>query len=172
MVTKEEEINFTDVFTSILFNGEGQPDIFMQNCPHCHSADVKIDSKYKTKHNGERTLYACQDCGASFSETYGSPISGLTTPLSEIAKVLKARMEGMSLNASGRVFGFTKKTILNWEKRLAALKETLFLYALAHEFLQCILEGDELYTKVNRNEHPSDSEGWTIVLMERASRFI
>jgi len=172
MVTKKEEINSTETFTSILFNEEGKPDIFMQNCPHCHSADVKIGNKYETKQNGECTLYAYQNCGASFSETYGSPIAGLTTPLSEIVKVLKARMEGMGLNASERVFGFTKKTILNWENRLAALQETLLLYALVHEFLQLIIEGDELYTKVNRNEHPSDSEGWTIVLMERASRFI
>jgi hypothetical protein len=51
------------------------------------------------------------------------------------------------LNASERVFGFTNKTILNWEKRLAALQETLFLYALIHEFLQLIIEGDELYKK-------------------------
>ncbi len=30
-----------------------------------------------------------------------------------------------------------------------------------------ILElGDELYTKVDQNVSPSDSEGWTIVLME------
>jgi transposase-like protein len=79
----------------MLFNREGKLDIFMQNCPHYHSGDIKNYSKYKTKLNGEHTLYACQNCGASFSETYGSPISGLTTLLSEIAKVLKARMEGM-----------------------------------------------------------------------------
>ena len=78
----------------------------------------------------------------------------------------------MGLNASQRVFDFSKKTILDWEKRLASLKETLFLYALVHEFLQLHIEGDELYTKVKRNQKPSDSEGWTIVLMERASRFI
>ena len=29
MVTKKEEINSTEVFTSILFNEEGKPDIFM-----------------------------------------------------------------------------------------------------------------------------------------------
>ncbi len=34
------------------------------------------------------------------------------------------------------------------------------------------IEGDELYTKVEQNVPPSDSEGWTIVLMERASRFL
>jgi hypothetical protein len=32
--------------------------------------------------------------------------------------------------------------------------------------------GDELYTKVGKNLPPSDSEGWTIVLMERSSRFL
>jgi hypothetical protein len=35
-----------------------------------------------------------------------------------------------------------------------------------------MIEGDELYTKVNRNRLASDSEGWTIVLMERSSRFL
>ena len=55
---------------------------------------------------------------------------------------------------------------------IALLRETLILYALVHEFIQLMIEGDELYTKVNRNEEPSDSEGWTIALMERASRFI
>ena len=35
-----------------------------------------------------------------------------------------------------------------------------------------VIEGDELYTKVKKNVPPEDSRGWTIVLMERASRFI
>jgi IS1 family transposase len=34
------------------------------------------------------------------------------------------------------------------------------------------VEGDELYTKVKENKAPEQSEGWTIVLMDRASRFI
>ncbi len=50
--------------------------------------------------------------------------------------------------------------------------KTLLLYALCHQFLQVIIEGDELYTKVGENKPPSESEGWTIVLMDRASRFI
>ena len=78
----------------------------------------------------------------------------------------------MGLNAASRTYGFSKHTIISWEKRLSNLKETLFLYGLSHEFIQLIIEGDELYTKVNKNRDPSDSEGWTIVLMERASRFI
>src|ERR687895_1121160 len=34
------------------------------------------------------------------------------------------------------------------------------------------MEGDERYTKVKKNVPPEDAQGWTIVLLERASRFI
>jgi hypothetical protein len=43
---------------------------------------------------------------------------------------------------------------------------------LCHEFIQQLVEGDELYTKVGENKPAFASEGWTIVLMDRASRFI
>jgi hypothetical protein len=38
-----------------------------------------------------------------------------------------------------------------------------------HEFIKLVIEGDELYTKVKKNEEASESKGWTIVMMERAS---
>jgi hypothetical protein len=46
------------------------------------------------------------------------------------------------------------------------------LFALAHQFLQQFIEGDELYTRVKKNVAPDQSQGWTIVLMDRATRFI
>jgi hypothetical protein len=92
--------------------------------------------------------------------------------MSLIVKVLKARSEGMGLNATCRVFGIAKNTLLSWERRFSDLKETLMLYALMHTFLTQVIEGDELYTKVGKNVPVEDCEGWTIVLMERASRFI
>jgi len=46
------------------------------------------------------------------------------------------------------------------------------LYALCHQFIQLQIEGDEIYTKIENNKPPMDSEGWTILLMDRASRFI
>jgi hypothetical protein len=46
------------------------------------------------------------------------------------------------------------------------------LFALAHQFLQQLIEGDELYTRVKKKVAPDQSQGWTIVLMERATRFI
>ena len=81
------------------------------------------------------------------------------TPLSEIIRVLKDRVEGMGLNAAARISGYSKNTILNWERRLAALQETLFLYALVHKFIKLVIEGDELYTKIKKNEEASQSKG-------------
>ena len=51
-----------------------------------------------------------------------------------------------------------KKTIFNWEKKLSRLQERLFLYALVNEFVKLVIEGDELYTKVRKNEEASASE--------------
>ena len=46
------------------------------------------------------------------------------------------------------------------------------LYAICHEFIKLTFEGDELYTIVKQRGEASDSQGWTAVVMERASRFI
>jgi len=78
----------------------------------------------------------------------------------------------MGINAAVRTFKVAKNTIYNWLERVAKLKEVLMLYSLCHQFLSQIVEGDELYTKVKENKAPGQSEGWTIVLMERASRFL
>jgi len=46
------------------------------------------------------------------------------------------------------------------------------LFALTHQFLQQIIEGDELYTRVHKTVAPDASQGWTVVLMDRATRFL
>jgi hypothetical protein len=40
------------------------------------------------------------------------------------------------------------------------------------KFIDLVIEGDELYTKVDRNTQASDSESWTLVLMDRSSQFL
>jgi hypothetical protein len=35
-----------------------------------------------------------------------------------------------------------------------------------------MIEGDELYTRVHKNMAPEESQGWTIALMDRATRFL
>ena len=141
-------------------------------CPNCHAYDIGKHTAYETKNNGERFIYKCSRCGEYFSETKNTPAEGLRKPLSVVSDVLNARTEGLSLNACSRVFSLSKNTIIGWERRFAALMPTLMLYALMHNFLQMMIEGDELYTKVEKNREASESRGWTIILMERASRFI
>ena len=78
----------------------------------------------------------------------------------------------MGFNAVCRVFEISKNTLLDWERRFADLQGPLLIYALLHTFLTQLIEGDELYTKVEKNRPQEESEGWTVVLMNRASRFI
>src|SRR4029434_3553320 len=51
-------------------------------------------------------------------------------------------------------------------------KKPLLLFALTHQFLQQMIEGDELYTRVNKKVAPDASEGSAVVLMDRATGFI
>jgi hypothetical protein len=37
------------------------------------------------------------------------------------------------------------------------------LFALTHQFLQQLIEGDELYTRVHKKVSPDESQGWTVV---------
>ncbi|MCI5195484.1 MAG: hypothetical protein D3919_04495 [Candidatus Electrothrix sp. AW5] len=86
--------------------------------------------------------------------------------------ILNALSEGLGINAATRIFSVGKNSIYRWQERLSSLQQTLMLYSLCQQFLQLVIEGDELYTKIGENVPPSESEGWTIVLMDRASRFI
>jgi hypothetical protein len=48
------------------------------------------------------------------------------------------------------VFGVSKNSLYRWQERLSDLKPTLLLYALCHQFLNLMVEGDELYTKIKK----------------------
>jgi len=141
-------------------------------CPHCLSEHIEDYSLYETKNNGTRKLYQCIECQQVFSETKGTFLEGLKKPMSLIINVLKSRSEGMGFNAVCRVFEISKNTLLDWERRFAGLQGPLLIYALLHTFFTQLIEGDELYTKVEKNRPQEESEGWTVVLMDRASRFI
>jgi phage FluMu protein Com len=127
---------------------------------------------YNTVHNGSRQLIRCGACNRLFAETSNTAMENLKTPISKVASALRLRSEGLSLRATGRVLDSHKGTIANWEKLFADQKATLMLYSFCHEFVSLAFEGDELYTIVGKRTDPSDSKGWTAVIMERASRFI
>ena len=86
-------------------------------CPYCSSTHVHVHRTYQTKNHGPRRLYECQDCFAYFSETKNTLLENLKTPLSVIWPVLKARTDGLGLNATVRTFGIAKNTVLDWERR-------------------------------------------------------
>ena len=141
-------------------------------CPGCHSSDIQYHSPYTTKNHGGRVIYKCDNCPTYFSETKNTFLEGLKTPVSVIWQVIKARTDGLGLNAATRTFDKAKNTILAWERKFVDLHRVLLLYTLVHEFLAVVIEGDEAYTKVHQNVPPDQSRGWTILLMDRASRFI
>jgi transposase-like protein len=141
-------------------------------CPHCLSEHIEDYSFYETKNNGTRKLYRCSECQQVFAETKGTFLEGLKKPISLIINVLQSRSEGMGFNAVCRVFKISKNTLLDWEQRLAGLQGPLLIYTLLHTFLTQLIEGDEVYTKIEKNRPQEESEGWTVVLMDRASRFI
>lgn len=98
--------------------------------------------------------------------------AGLRTPLSRIQQILEALNDGLSVKATCRTFHVSKNTIRSWQDRLSPVKDALLLYALCHQLLHQMIEGDELYTKVHANQPPTDSPGWTIILMDCVGRFI
>src|SRR6266850_1475820 len=80
-------------------------------CPGCRSADIQHHSPYTTKNHGGRVIDKCEHCPVYFSETKNTLMEGLKTPVSVIWHVLKARTEGMGLNAAARTFEKAKNTI-------------------------------------------------------------
>ncbi|MEO5345256.1 MAG: hypothetical protein H7834_02620 [Magnetococcus sp. YQC-9] len=99
-------------------------------------------------------------------------MADLKTPISKVALAIKIRDEGMGVRATGRIVGSHKNTIVEWEERFAGQKETLMLYSLCHGFVRLTFEGDDLYTIVGKRTDPSQSSGWTAIIMERGSRFL
>ena len=123
-------------------------------CPVCHSADIQYHSTYTTKNHGGRVIYKCDTCPVYFSETKKTLMEGLKTPVSVIWQVLKARTEGMGLNAAARTFEKAKNTILAWERKCIDLHQVLFLYALVHEFLELVIEGMKRIQRYRRMSLP------------------
>jgi transposase-like protein len=147
-------------------------ELLKKKCSNCHSYNWRVHHTYSTIHHGIRTICQCEECLTYFSETKNTFLENVKKPVSVIWQVIKARTEGLGVNAAARTFDIAKNTLFAWEAKFHDLYHVLFLYALVHEFLKLVIEGDEVYTKVNKNVPPDQSLGWTIALIDRASRFI
>jgi transposase-like protein len=147
-------------------------ELCMKKCPECKSQDIEPSRTYPTKNHGPRLIYRCKDCSNQFSETKNTFLEGLKKPISLIWRAIRDRTEGQAFNATARVCDISRTTLRAWERRFCDLHEVLLLYSLVNQFLSLEIEGDEAYTKVKKNVPAHESEGWTLLLMDRASRFI
>lgn len=109
------------------------------------------NKQYCTKNNGDRTFHLCNECRKTFSETSNTFLFSLRKPIWLIVLILKSLTEGMSINATKRIFNVSKNTIYLWQERMSELKEVLYLYSICQQFVETVVEGDELYTKVKKN---------------------
>lgn len=119
-------------------------------CPDCDSKNIKSHCRYQIKAGESRQLSYCKDCKQFFSETKNTVIAGLRTCLSRINQILGVLSDGFGVNATSRHFHVSKNSVYRWQEKLSDLKKTLSLYSLCHQFLQQIIEGDEIYTKVKK----------------------
>ncbi len=73
-------------------------------CPHCNSGHVGIHSRVERR-------YQCHSCGKTFSETSGTPLYGLKTPLWIVTLVLALLSHGCPLQAIVFAFGIDERTV-------------------------------------------------------------
>jgi transposase-like protein len=128
-------------------------------CSKCDCQQLKTRKSYTLKGGAVRQLYRCPECQHCFSETHDTPLANLKTPLSQIVLILQVLNEGLGVNAVCRLFRVSKNSLYRWQERLSDLKPTLLLYALCHQFLNLMIEGDELYTKVKKTFPPRTLKG-------------
>ena len=81
----------------------------------------------------------------------------LRTPQSVVEAAIQARSEGLGVRATARVVGKAHSSIQNWEARMVE-QETEWSPTPSCE-QTVTLEGDELYTKVEKNRPAHESLG-------------
>jgi transposase-like protein len=91
---------------------EGQ---FCDN-PECECYNKIGAWNVRIKSTKERYFY-CNKCKRSWKETKGTFFANLQTPAADVLKTLMLLVEGMGLNATHRVSGFTKDAILDWIRK-------------------------------------------------------
>ena len=76
----------------------------------------------------------------------------LRTPEAQVALALQVRSEGLGLRAAARVLGHSHSTLARWEQKLAQQEAAWSPPAPAEA--EVTIEGDEVYTRVQRNRPP------------------
>ncbi|OZT11059.1 IS1595 family transposase [Priestia aryabhattai] len=103
-------------------------------CIQCGSMSVKRNGKYRS-----RQRYLCKDCGKSFNDMTGSPLSGTKYPHKWL-EYYKIMIEWLSLPKIAKELDIHISTAFYWRhKILNAIR------SLGHNTLQGIVESDETF---------------------------
>ncbi|MEO0377782.1 MAG: IS1 family transposase [Cyanobacteria bacterium P01_A01_bin.17] len=137
------------------------------NCPHCNGRHLR-KAGFGVRQSQKVQRYWCVDCNRRFSDHANTPMFSVRKPIEQVERVLAMRSEGMGIRAVSRVEHISPQTVINWEKRLAA-KVDAWSPPVPEE-ADITAEGDEVYTRVNKNHPAHKSQGWTLNIMERQSR--
>lgn len=103
------------------------------------------------------TRKSCTACKKRFNERTGTPMFRLRTPQAVVETDLKARSEGLGVQATARVLDKSHNSIRTGESRLALQESKWSPNPSAETTLT--LEGDELYTKVEKNRAAHETLG-------------
>jgi transposase-like protein len=122
------------------------------NCPYCQQKAVK-NGKDRRQDDTLIQTYRCKACSKRFNELSGTPMQRLRTSVATVSKALKGRTEGLGVRATARVFDVSHSTVIRWEQRVAS-KASDWSPSTPKE-TDITVEGDELYTRVERNFPPS-----------------
>ncbi len=117
-------------------------------CLYYRITDAQVHALVGDGTHGQRErvqTFRCQACGRTFTARRDTPLYRLKTASQQVALVLTALAEGLSIAAASRVFGHTEETITRWVARAGEHSENLH-----HRWLQQLqlphLQLDELRT--------------------------
>lgn len=103
-------------------------------CIHCGSMSVKRNGKYRS-----RQRYLCKDCGKSFNDMTGSPLSGTKYPHKWI-KYFEMMVEGYTLPKISEALEIHISTAFYWRHKILNS-----IRSLGHQTLKGIIESDETF---------------------------
>ncbi len=102
--------------------------------------------------------WRCHECGRSWTETFGTPLFHLHTPLAEIVRSVLIVLRRGSLRAAEEQTGHDYETIALWIRRLGEHAEAVS-EVLVHDLALSEVEIDEFWSFVGKKGGRKEPEG-------------
>ncbi len=121
-------------------------DLFKPLCPQCYTDNSTMHTTYMVQSRQTRQILRCHTCGNYFSETSGTPLADLHTPLSRIQQILTAQNLAEAALHAHHVEAFNsalrrqlacfRRKANTYAKLKSALQRRLDVYRLLHNFIR------------------------------------